>query len=185
MNPKNIVIVLATGFEETEAIGTADVLKRIGFKVCLAGLDSAVPVSSAGTRIQADLLFKDVDWEQTDALVLPGGLPGATNLRDSQAVVESLQHMHRSGKVVAAICAAPIVLERAGLAKGRKMTGYPGTEQGLPNLVYTGERTECDDRIVTGKGPGVSFEFGARIAAALGADPAKIKAVLDGMFVLR
>ena len=181
----NVVIVLAPGFEETEAIGTADVLKRIGFKVSLAGLESPVVASSAGSRIQTDLLFKDVDLNRIDALVLPGGLPGATNLRDSQAVIAALQLMHRSGKVVAAICAAPIVLERAGLARGRKMTGYPGTEQGLPDLVYSGARTECDDRIVTGKGPGVSFEFGARIAAALGADPAKINSVLDGMFVLR
>lgn len=181
----NVVIVLAPGFEETEAIGTADVLKRIGFKVSLAGLESPVVASSAGSRIQTDLLFKAVDLNRIDALVLPGGLPGATNLRDSQAVIAALQLMHRSGKVVAAICAAPIVLERAGLARGRKMTGYPGTEQGLPDLVYSGARTECDDRIVTGKGPGVSFEFGARIAAALGADPAKINSVLDGMFVLR
>lgn len=185
MISKSIVIILAAGFEETEAIGTADVLKRIGFKVRLAGLDSPVVTSSAGTRIQTDLLFKEADLDQTDALVLPGGLPGATNLRDSEAVIAALQQMHRAGKVVAAICAAPIVLERAGLSKGRKMTGYPGTNQGLPDLVYTGARTECDDRIVTGKGPGVSFEFGARIAAALGADNAKIQAVLDGMFALR
>ena len=185
MHEKNLVIVLAPGFEETEAVGTADVLKRVGFKVRLAGLDSVVVPSSAGTRIQTDLLFRDVDLNQIDALVLPGGMPGAVNLRDSQAVIEALQVMHRSGKVVAAICAAPIVLERAGLSNGRKMTGYPSTNQGLPDLVYTGARTECDDRIVTGKGPGVSFEFAARIAAALGADPAKIQAVLDGMFVLR
>ena len=185
MISKSIVIILAAGFEETEAIGTADVLKRIGFKVRLAGLDSSVVTSSAGTRIQTDLLFKDADLDSAAALVLPGGLPGATNLRDSEAVIAALQKMHRSGKIVAAICAAPIVLERAGLSKGRKMTGYPGTNQGLSDLVYTGARTECDDRIVTGKGPGAAFEFGARIAAALGADEAKIQAVLDGMFVLR
>lgn len=185
MNSKTVVIVLASGFEETEAIGTADVLKRLGFKVLLAGLDSAAATSSAGTRIQTDLLFKDVDLNRIDALVLPGGLPGATNLRDSRAVLEALQQMHRSGKVVAAICAAPIVLERAGLSKGKKMTGYPSTNQGLPDLVYTGARTECDGNIVTGKGPGASFEFGARIAAVLGAAPEKINSVLDGMFVLR
>ena len=184
MNPGTVVIILADGFEETEAVGTADVLKRVGFKVCLAGLDSAVVTSSAGTRIQTDLLFKDADLDSA-ALVLPGGLPGATNLRDSEAVIAALQKMHRSGKIVAAICAAPIVFERAGLSKGRKMTGYPGTNQGLPDLVYTGNRTECDGNIVTGKGPGAAFEFGARIAAALGAGEAKIKAVLDGMFVSR
>ncbi len=185
MKKHSVIIVLADGFEETEAVGTADVLKRVGFSVQLAGLESLTVKSSAGTRILADLLFQDVDWESADALVLPGGLPGATNLRDSQSVTEALKAMHRAGKVVAAICAAPIVLERAGLSEGKRMTGYPGTNQDLPKLVYTGSRTECDGKIVTGKGPGVSFEFGARIAAALGADPGKINAVLDGMFVLR
>ena len=183
MNP--VVFVLANGFEETEAIGTADVLKRIGFIVKLAGLDSDVVVSSAGTRIQTDLLFRDADLENAAAIVLPGGLPGAHNLRDSQAVIDALQSMNRAGKIIAAICAAPVVLQRAGLSAGKRLTGYPGTNQGLADLVYTGNRTERDGNIVTGKGPGVSFEFGARIAEALGADPAKIKAVLDGMFVLR
>ena len=183
MNP--VVIVLANGFEETEAIGTADVLKRIGFIVKLAGLDSDVVTSSAGTRVQTDLLFRNADLENAAALVLPGGLPGSYNLRDSQAVIDALQNMNRAGKVVAAICAAPIVLQRAGLTAGKRLTGYPGTNQGLADLVYTGNRTECDGNIVTGRGAGVAFEFGARIAAALGADPAKIKAVLDGMFVLR
>ena len=185
MNKQPVIIVLADGFEETEAIGTADVLKRIGFSVRLAGLNGSPVTSSAGTRILPDILFREADLENAAALVLPGGLPGATNLRDSREVVEALQSMHRVGKVVAAICAAPIVLERAGLSEGRRLTGYPGTNQGLPKLVYTGNRTECDGNIVTGKGPGVSFEFGARIAAALGADPDKIKTVLDGMFALR
>ena len=185
MKMNSVVIVLANGFEETEAIGTADVLKRTGFIVKLAGLDSDVVTSSAGTRIQTDLLFQDVNLENTAALVLPGGLPGAYNLRDSQAVIDALQTMNRAGKVIAAICAAPIVLQRAGLSAGKRLTGYPGTNQGLPDLAYTGARTECDGNIVTGKGPGVSFEFGARIAEVLGADPAKIQAVLDGMFVLR
>ena len=185
MNKAPVVIVLADGFEETEAIGTADVLKRVGFTVRLAGLNGLTVASSAGTRIQADLLFKDVNLEDAAALVLPGGLPGATTLRDSQAVIDALRYMSSSGKVVAAICAAPIALERAGLTEGKRVTGYPGTNQGLPNLAYTGARTECDGKLVTGKGPGVSFEFGARIAASLGADSAKINAVLDGMFVLR
>ena len=183
MNP--VVIVLANGFEETEAIGTADVLKRIGFIVKLAGLDSDVVTSSAGTRVQADLPFRDVELENTAALVLPGGLPGAHNLRDSQAVIDALQSMNRAGKVIAAICAAPIVLQRAGLSAGKRLTGFPGTNQGLADLVYTGSRTERDGNIVTGKGAGVSFEFGARIAEALGADPVKIKAVLDKMFALQ
>lgn len=181
----SVIIVLAEGFEETEAIGTADVLKRLGFPVQFAALDSLTVASSAGTRIQADLLLKEVDWNHAAALVLPGGLPGAFHLRDSQAVMDALHFMNRAGKVIAAICAAPIVLERAGLTEGKTVTGYPGTNQNLPKLIYTGGRTERCGNLVTGKGPGAVFEFGARIAAALGAEPAQINAVLDGMFVLR
>lgn len=185
MNQHSVIIILADGFEETEAIGTADVLKRIGFTVRLAGLNSDVVKSSAGTRILTDLRFRDVDWSKADAVVLPGGLPGATNLRDSEAVIEAVRTMYGSGKVAAAICAAPIVLERAGLTGGKRVTGYPGTNQGLADLVYTGNRTERDGNLVTGKGPGASFDFAVEIARALNANPAKIEAVLDGMFVQR
>ena len=185
MKPNSVIFILADGFEETEAIGTADVLKRIGFPVLLAGLESQTALSSAGTRIQTDLLLREVDWKQAVAVVLPGGLPGAVHLRDSRMVLDALHTMNRNGKVIGAICAAPIVLERAGLAAGRRLTGYPGSNEGLPDLIYTGNRTECDGNIVTGKGPGVSFEFAARLAAALGADQDRIGTVLDGMFVLR
>lgn len=185
MNTSCILMILADGFEETEAIGTADVLKRIGFKVVLAGLNSEIVRSSAGTKVVTDILFANVNLTQACALVLPGGLPGATNLRDSREVIQALQYMYQQKKITAAICAAPIVLERAGLTKGRTVTGYPGSNQNLPDLLYTGARTECDGTIITGKGPGVSFEFAARIASALGAPQEKINQVFDGMFVLR
>ncbi len=185
MNTGKIIIVLADGFEETEAVATADVLKRLGFHVSLAGLDSERVRSSAGTTILADLLFRDADLNQADALVLPGGLPGALHLRDSSAVSDALRFMAAHGKVVAAICAAPIALERAGLAKGKKITGYPGTNKDLAGLNYTGSRVERDGLTVTAKGPGVSFEFAAAIAQTLGTPQDRIDAVLNGMFVLR
>lgn len=185
MNGKHVIIVLAEGFEEVEAVGTADVLTRLGFTVRFAGLNADLVTSSAGARIAADLRFAAVDLDRIDALVLPGGLPGAANLRDSAEVIAAVQAMHACHKVVAAICAAPIVLERAGLTAGKRVTGYPGANQGLPGLVYTGNRTERDGNIVTGKGPGAAFEFGAAVGAALGADAARIAAVLDGMFVMR
>ncbi len=185
MTPGKIIIVLADGFEETEAVATADVLKRLGFQVVLAGLDSERVRSSAGTTILADLLFRSADLNQADALVLPGGLPGALHLRDSSVVSDALRFMSAQGKVVAAICAAPIALERAGLAKGKKITGYPGTNKDLADLHYTGSRVERDGLTVTAKGPGVSFEFAAAIAQTLGTPQDRIDAVLNGMFVLR
>ena len=185
MNRKQAVILLADGFEEIEAVGTGDVLKRLGIAVRFAGVNSETVTSSAGVALHADLLLADVDWNAADAVVLPGGLPGAENLRNSSCVMEVLRKMSAAGKVVAAICAAPIALERACLVRGKRVTGYPGTNAGLADLVYTGERTERDGNLVTGKGPGASFEFGARIAEALGVTQAEIDRVFDGMFVLR
>ena len=185
MNRKQAVILLADGFEELEAVGTGDVLKRLGIAVRFAGVNSETVTSSAGVALHADLLLADVDWNAADAVVLPGGLPGAEHLRNSSAVMEALQKMYGAGKVVAAICAAPIALERAGLVRGRTVTGYPGTNAGLADLVYTGKRTERDGNLVTGKGPGATFEFAARIAEALGVPQEDIDRVFDGMFVLR
>lgn len=180
---KKVLLILAGGFEETEALGTADVLKRVGFSVTLAGLTEPVVHSSAHTKIVADCLLEEVDSSEFAALVLPGGLPGSTHLRDSEKVIALVQEMNREKKVVAAICAAPIVLERAGITRGRIITGYPTTNEGLADLVYTGNRTERDCNLVTGKGPGVTFEFAFRVAEALGAPEEKINAVKDGMFV--
>ena len=92
--------------------------------------------------------------------------------------------MHAAGKTVAAICAAPIVLHKAGLTGGRRITGYPGSEQMAPGLVYTGERTETDRGVVTGKGPGAAFEFAFVLAAALGSTAEEIRNVKQQMLVL-
>ena len=182
---KKVLLILADGFEETEALGSADVLKRLGVTVTLAGLESAVVRSSANTKIVADCLLEEVSLDDFAGLVLPGGLPGSTNLRDSEKVITLVRKMYESQRVVAAICAAPIVLERAGITANRTVTGYPSTNEGLADLVYTGERTERDGNLVTGKGPGVTFEFAFRVAEALGISGEKINAVANGMFVKR
>ncbi|MBP3393789.1 MAG: DJ-1/PfpI family protein, partial [Lentisphaeria bacterium] len=142
MNRKQAVILLADGFEETEAVATGDVLKRLGIAVQFAGVNTEYVTSTAGVTIKAHTLLADVDWSTKDAVILPGGLPGAENLRDSSEVMEILRKMNADGKVVAAICAAPIALERAGLVRGKTVTGYPGTNAGLEDLIYTGNRAE-------------------------------------------
>ena len=185
MIQKQAVILLADGFEETEAVATGDVLKRLGIAVQFAGVNTEYVTSTAGVTIKAHTLLDDVDWSTKDAVILPGGLPGAENLRDSSEVMEVLRKMNADGKVVAAICAAPIALERAGLVRGKAVTGYPGTNAGLEDLVYTGNRAEQDGNLVTGKGPGASFDFAAQIAKALGKTQEDVDKVFDGMFVLR
>ena len=103
MNRKQAVILLADGFEETEAVATGDVLKRLGIAVQFAGVNTEYVTSTAGVTIKAHTLLADVDWSTKDAVILPGGLPGAENLRDSSEVMEVLRKMNADGKVVAAL----------------------------------------------------------------------------------
>lgn len=186
---KKVLILLADGFEEVEAVGTGDVLKRLGCQVIMAGVESEKVRSSASLYICADALLDTLsgNLDSFDAVILPGGLPGATNLRDSMKVKELVKDFAAKGKIVAAICAAPAALSAFGILENTCVTGYPGCERLSPvsTLSFTGKRTERDGNIVTGKGPGVSLEFGAEIGRALGIEEEKISAVLDAMFVVR
>ena len=187
---KKILLLLADGFEEVEAVGTGDVLKRLGCGVTLAGVEKKEVKSSASTCILADvsldpLLGDEALLSSFDAVVLPGGPPGATTLRDSGKVKKLVTDFYGKGKVVAAICAAPAALSAFGILEGKTVTGYPGCEKLSPvsSLAFTGRRTERSGNIVTGKGPGVCFEFAAEIGRALGIDEEKIVSVFNGMFV--
>ncbi len=175
-----VLIMLAPGFEEAEAIVTADVLKRMGFEVTLAGVDSLEVSGSHNITVKADVLLKDVNAADFAAAVLPGGLPGATNLRDSALVKQAVLTVYEKGGIAAAICAAPLALAAFGLLEGKTVTGYPGMEAQFGKVNYTGRFAETDGRIVTGKGPAASFKFGAAIGEALGKSA---EAVLKGMLV--
>ena len=107
MTVKNVVIVLADGFEEVEAIAPADVLKRLGCNVILAGLKNMTVTGAHGISVNADAVLDGVDCINADAFVLPGGLPGATNLRDDARIMEILKKRDAAGKICAAICASP------------------------------------------------------------------------------
>lgn len=179
---KKILIMLAPGFEEAEAIITADVLERMKFEVTLAGVETLEVTGSHGMVIKADKLLGEVDINEFSAAVLPGGLPGATNLRDSQEVRQAVLAIYGNGGVAAAICAAPLALASFGLLDGKNVTGYPGMESQYGKSNYTGKFAETDGRIVTGKGPAAAFKFGAAIGEALGVSSAEVlKAMLvDG-----
>lgn len=156
-----INLFLATGFEEIEAIGTADILRRAGLDLQLVSVTGELTVTGAhGIGIEADALFEDVDFFETDLLVLPGGMPGAANLAAHSDLCERLRDHAYLGRPVAAICAAPLVLGRLGLLEGKRATCYPGFEGELEGATCTGALVEVDGNIVTGKGPAAVFEFG-------------------------
>ena len=179
---KNVIMILAPGFEELEAIGVADVLRRLGVKLTLAGLDSLRIKGAHDFELAADVLLADVSSRRFDAVVLPGGMPGAANLLASEAVKKLLTDTAGSGGVTAAICAAPMVLGGAGLLAGRRFTIYPGFERRLaPGEMPTGSLAERDGRVVTGKGPGAIFAFAEKLAEALGL-ASEFAEVRRGMF---
>lgn len=175
-----IAMILADGFEETEAVAVADVLIRLGMKVSTLGLETRETVGSHGLTLLADGTLEEAELLPFDGVFLPGGLPGSTTLRDSERVLEFVRRIDREGGVVAAICAAPIVLARAGLLAGKRFTMYPGFEAELKGAVPTGNLAERDGRLITGKGAGAVFAFAREIAAALGLDTTKL---YQAMFV--
>jgi DJ-1 family protein len=178
----NLVMILAPGFEELEAVGTADVLARLGIKVTLAGLEAGEVTGSHNMTITADCKLAELVCSDYDGVILPGGLPGATNLLESEPVISWIKEMNRNGKITAAICAAPIVLAKAGVLTDGRFTMYPGFDSYLNGLKYTDAPAEKEGNVVTGKGPGAVFAFAAKIAEAAGAG-AKVEELFKGMFV--
>ena len=179
---KNIAILLEEGFEEIEAIVPIDVLRRLEFNVILAGKSLQI-AGAHSVEMKADSLISQLKYKELDALILPGGLPGSTNLRDNPDVIRLVSEMYNSGKLVAAICAAPVVFAEAGIMSGKKSTGYPMDmlKQALSDAHYTAERVEQDGNIITGKGPGAAFEFSVAIASYMGKGP-QARSLMKNMF---
>lgn len=173
MSHPQIVVILAPGFEEIEAAAPIDVLRRLGFEVLVAGLEGREVKGAHGLSFKADCLLSEVRTSQVkvQAVVLPGGLPGAHHLRDSAAVINLAQEVHAAGHLVAAICAAPLALDKAGLLEGKRYTCYPGVEAQIRHGTHTDTRIERDGLILTAKGAGAAIEFGLAIGAALGRGP--------------
>ncbi|MDD3885960.1 MAG: DJ-1/PfpI family protein [Victivallaceae bacterium] len=177
-----VLAIVADGAEDIETVGVIDVLRRLGVETVAAGLDSLEVTASNGSVFKLDTRLDDVIGQPFDAVYLPGGNNGAMKLYHSDKAVELLKKTHAAGGAVAAICAAPIVLAKAGLLDGRHFTMYPGYDRFLAGNVPTGNMAEVDGRVVTGKGPGAVFHFAAALAGTLGFAE-KVKTVYAAMFI--
>ncbi len=159
-----IYVFLATGFEDVESLAPVDIIRRAGLEVRTVSISDSRMVDSAhGVSVQADCTLSGVDLDVADMMVLPGGLPGSTNLDACKTLTEALSRHFSKGKPVAAICAAPLVLGHLGLLDGRRATCYPGVESQLGNAEYTAAMVERDGNVITGRGPAAAFEFGYAI----------------------
>ena len=159
-----IYIFLADGFETVEAMAPVDVMRRAGLSVTTVSIMGRREVLSAqGVPVVADAIMGDFSLSDAKALVLPGGGEGTENLSASAAVREEVERMNGEGKLIAAICAAPMVFGRMGILEERRATCYPGCEIDLKGAVYTAAKVEVDGNIITACGPGASFDFGFAI----------------------
>lgn len=163
-----VYIFLADGFEMIEALTPCDVLHRAGLDVRLVSTNGKKHVrSSHGIEVKADMALNDVDPDAMDLMILPGGMPGATNLYANDKLIKLLFRQARAQKPIAAICAAPFILGKCGLLKGKKATCYPGFEDDLLGATVTADGVVRDGNIITAKGMGVSLDFALAITELL------------------
>jgi 4-methyl-5(b-hydroxyethyl)-thiazole monophosphate biosynthesis len=156
-----VLVPLAAGFEEIEAITIVDVLRRGGIDVVTAALGERTVTGAHGIDVGADTTLDDaIEAGGFQAIVLPGGMPGAEHLRDDPRVRATIEWVIQTGGTVAAICAAPIALEAAGVLAGRRATAYPGFDEQLTSAAERcTDRVVIDGPIVTSRGPGTALEF--------------------------
>lgn len=175
--PKRVLVPLAAGCEELEAVTIIDLLRRAQIDVVVAGLSGIEPVkASRGVVLVPDVALDDVLHQYFDLVVLPGGLLGAQLLRDDARIISLLQRVYEQGAMVSAICAAPMVLLEAGLLAGKTVTAYPGVLDAVNgDYVYTGSAVEQHERVLTSRGPGTAMTFALTLIESLsGLDERKV-----------
>lgn len=165
----HVLVPLAQGCEELEAITIIDLLRRAEIKVTTAGLDKEMVTASRGVRLVPDTDLDTALQQDYDMIVLPGGLPGADNLNNDPRIHSLLKQMLEKNKFIAAICAAPAVLAKAGILNGKRATSYTGI---LNNAVdmgikYSEDAVVSDGKIITSRGPGTAMDFALELIEQL------------------
>lgn len=164
---KTAFLFLATGFEEIEALGTVDILRRGGVRVnTISIMGDPVVMGAHNIPVIADYIFEDADFSSADALILPGGIPGSNHLNACTRLKELIMEKHED-VILAGICAGPMVFGGLGLLKGKKATCFPNFEPTMIGATPTYEGVEIDGNIITSQGPGFVFGFGLAILKAL------------------
>ena len=168
-----VLVPLAEGFEELEAITVIDLLRRAGFDVTSAGLDEGPVTASRGSVLIPDTSIDQVIDQDFDLIVLPGGLPGANNLRADHRIQRLVQSQNERGATIGAICAAPRALESSGVLHGKTITCYPGALDDLKSEAFsiTANAVEIDGNLVTSRGPGTAMDFALTLIERLGGKP--------------
>jgi 4-methyl-5(b-hydroxyethyl)-thiazole monophosphate biosynthesis len=164
---KKVLVPLAPGFEEIEAITVVDILRRAGAGVTLAGTIAGPVEGRSGIRVIPDTVMENVEELDFDMVVLPGGAVGTENLKKDRRVKNILERLHNRGRFITAICAAPAVLSAIGITRGRTVTSHPSVRGELREEVVTDDRVVSDGNIITGLGAGSAMEFAFKLVETL------------------
>lgn len=166
---KKAYIFLANGFEEIEAITSIDVLRRAEIDVTTVSISNNTKevIGAHKITVLADILYTDSDYADANLVILPGGMPGTLNLNKHDGLKRLLIELSNNGKLIGAICAAPLVLGELNLLKNKNATCYPGFENHLIDANYTASPLEISDHIITSKGVGSAMRFALQLVAML------------------
>ncbi len=165
---KKIYLLLADGFEEIEALTPVDVLRRLDLDVFMTSISGKLEVIGAhNIVVKCDVLIEDVNFDDASMIILPGGMPGTTNLFENKLVKDAITLLDGKSLPIAAICAAPMILGEMGLLVGRKATSFPGFENHLKGAVKSDNLVEVDGHIITAKGMGAAMDFSLEIVKYL------------------
>jgi 4-methyl-5(b-hydroxyethyl)-thiazole monophosphate biosynthesis len=162
-----VLVPLAQGCEEIEAVTVVDILRRAGIEVISAGLDAQPVRASRGVMLLPDTTLEAALQHEFDMIVLPGGQPGTNNLKADPRIIDLLKRMSAQGKYVTAICAAPSVLAVAGLLDGKQATSFPGTLDSFTNVKQQHAAVVTDGQFVTSRGPGTAIDFALTLVELL------------------
>jgi 4-methyl-5(b-hydroxyethyl)-thiazole monophosphate biosynthesis len=162
-----VLVPLAQGCEEIEAVTVIDILRRAGIDVISAGLDSQPVRASRGVMLIPDTTLEEALLQDFDMIVLPGGQPGTNNLKADQRILTLLKRMSTQGKYVTAICAAPSVLATAGLLDGKQATSFPGTLDSFATVNQQNVAVVTDGKLITSRGPGTAIDFALTLVESL------------------
>ncbi len=174
-----IYLFLADGFEETEAIATLDVLRRGNVKVKTVGVGGEYITGAHDITVKADTTR--VDYDNIEGIVLPGGMPGTLNLQKDEGVIKAAKYCMKWGKLIAAICAAPMIIGELGFLDGKRAVCFPGFEDSLGDARVVSDGVVTDGNIITAMGAGRALEFGAAICDYLSGEADKGSKILRKM----
>lgn len=181
MHKANVLVAIADGCEELEAVTIIDVLRRAGISVRVSSIMDRQVTCALNTKIVADSDFMDEVLEDYDAIVLPGGTKGAENFAEYSLLIDELKNFLREGKLIAAICATPaLVFAPNGCLDNKKATCYPALKSHIAH--YVDQPVVTDDNVITGQGPGSALQFALTIAEKL-AGSGQVREVKAGMLV--